>query len=142
MFGVSFLHFVVCFHWQEKQDDNVRVCVRCRPMNENEVSQGCSLCVKVWPEEKLHRLHYTLFCNTYLLMFEFPLNLHVHITVCTMYMYFVCFFFYHTSNLSMKMIPVKILGVSFSLYQQKFEFSHLSFGTIFVLISFLSFSIY
>ena len=31
----------------EKPDDNVRVCVRCRPLNENEVKQGCVQCVKV-----------------------------------------------------------------------------------------------
>ncbi|XP_052078458.1 kinesin-like protein KIF3A isoform X1 [Mytilus californianus] len=31
----------------EKQDDCVRVCVRCRPLNDTEVKQGCVMCVKV-----------------------------------------------------------------------------------------------
>ncbi|CAC5380917.1 KIF3A [Mytilus coruscus] len=31
----------------EKQDDCVRVCVRCRPLNDTEVKQGCTMCVKV-----------------------------------------------------------------------------------------------
>lgn len=31
----------------EKQDDCVRVCVRCRPLNDTEVKQGCAMCVKV-----------------------------------------------------------------------------------------------
>ncbi|XP_064610162.1 kinesin-like protein KIF3A isoform X2 [Liolophura sinensis] len=32
---------------QIKESDNVRVCVRCRPMNEKEKSTGCKLCVNV-----------------------------------------------------------------------------------------------
>ncbi|VDH89906.1 kinesin family member 3A, partial [Mytilus galloprovincialis] len=37
----------VPYDFIEKQDDCVRVCVRCRPLNDTEVKQGCVMCVKV-----------------------------------------------------------------------------------------------